>query len=69
MDQFLAQWLIKSLFPSIIEDVAKGGVMTEEKVIAHAKYLDLIYIQSTMLYKKIPDSQRPSNIIPSIPGK
>ena len=32
-DQLLAEWFIKSLFPSIIEDVTKGGVFNEEKVI------------------------------------
>ena len=32
-DQLLAEWFIKSLLPSITEDVAKGGVVTEEKVI------------------------------------
>ena len=48
-DQLLAEWFIKSLLPSIIEDVAKGGVVTEEKVISHAQYLDLIYTQSGTL--------------------
>ena len=36
-DQLLAEWFIKSLLPSIIEDVAKGGVVTEEQVIARAQ--------------------------------
>jgi len=27
-DQLLVEWFIKSLLPSIIEDVAKGGVVT-----------------------------------------
>jgi len=35
-DHLLAKWLIKSLFPSISEDVAKGGVVTEKKVIYRA---------------------------------
>ena len=30
LDQMLAEWFIKSLLPSITEDVAKGGVVTEE---------------------------------------
>jgi len=55
-DQHLAEWFIKSLFPSIIEDVVKGGVVTEEQVIARTQYLDLIYTQSNMLYNKIPNA-------------
>ena len=42
-DQLLVEWFIKSLLPSITEGVAKGGVVTEEQVISHAQYLDLIY--------------------------
>ena len=42
-DQLLAEWFIKSLLPYITEDVGKGGVLREEKVISHAQYLDLIY--------------------------
>ena len=42
-NQLLAKWFIKSLLPSIIEDVAKGGIVIEEQVIARAQYLDLIY--------------------------
>ena len=34
--QLLAEWFIKSLLPSITEDVAKGGIITEEQVIACA---------------------------------
>ena len=51
-DQLLAKWFIKSLLPSINEDVAKGGVITEEEVISCAQYLDLIYTQSGTLYEK-----------------
>lgn len=58
-DQLLAEWFIKALLPSITEDVTKGGVVTEEKVITHAQYLDLIYTQSDTLYDKIPDAPRP----------
>ena len=29
-DQLLVEWTIKSLLPSITEDVAKGGVIIEE---------------------------------------
>lgn len=58
-DQLLAELFIKSLLPSIIEDVAKGGVITEEQVIARAQYLDLIYTQSGTLYNKLHDAPRP----------
>ena len=52
-DRLLAGWFIKSLLPSITKDVAKGGVITEDKFISHAQYLDLIYTQSGTLYEKI----------------
>ena len=29
--------------PKITEDVAKGGIVTKEQVIAQAQYLDLVY--------------------------
>lgn len=57
-DRLLAEWFIKSLFPSITEDVEKCGVFTEEQVIARAQYLDWIYTQSGMLYDKIPNAPR-----------
>jgi len=66
-DKLLAEWFIKSLLPSITEDVAKGGVVTEEQVIARAQYLDLIYTQSGTLYDKIPDAPRPEFSIPPPP--
>ena len=66
-DQLLAEWFIKSLLPSITEDVAKGGVVIEEKVISRAQYLDLIYTQSSTLYDKIPDAPRPENYVPPPP--
>ena len=56
LDQLLAEWFIKYLLPSITKDVAKGGVVREEKVIARAQYLDLIYTQSSTLYVKIPNA-------------
>jgi hypothetical protein len=37
-----------------------GGVITEEKMISHAQYLDLVYSQTSTLYDLIPDSPRPS---------
>ena len=52
LNQLLVERFIKSLLPSINKDVAKGGVVTEEKVIARAQYLYLIYTQFGTLYKK-----------------
>ena len=45
-DQLLVDWFMKSFFPPISLDVAMGGVATEEQVISHAHYLDLVYSQS-----------------------
>ena len=42
-DQLLADWFTKSLLPPIARDVAMGGVVTEEKAITRAHYLDLVY--------------------------
>lgn len=42
-NQLLAEWFIKSLLPSITEDVVEGGVVTEDQLIARAQYLDLLY--------------------------
>ena len=63
-DQHLAEWFIKSLLPSITEDVAKGGVVTEDKVITRAQYLDLIYTHSGTLYDKFPNAPRLAFTIP-----
>ena len=68
LDQILAEWFIKSLLPKITEDVAKGGVVMEEQVIAQAQYLDLVYTQSSTLYKNIPDLPCPSQIIATPSG-
>jgi hypothetical protein len=38
-----------------------GGVVTEEKAISRAQYLDLVYSQSDTLYDMIPHAPRPSN--------
>ena len=66
-DQLFTEWFIKSLLPSITEDVAKGGVVTKEQVIARVQYLDLIYTQSGKLYDKIPDAPRLEFSIPPPP--
>ena len=66
LDQLLAEWFIKSLLPSITEDVAKGGVITKEQVIAHDQYLDLIYTQFGMLYEKILNASRYNFTVPQM---
>ena len=45
----------------------KGGVVTEEKVIARSQYLDLIYAQPGTVYDKIPNAPRPAFIVPPPP--
>lgn len=55
------EWFTKSLFPPTTKDVSKGVVVTKEKVIARAQYLDLVYSQSGMPYDKITNALRPSN--------
>lgn len=50
---------MKSLLPVITEDVAKGGVITEDQVISRAQYLDLVYTQSGTLYEKILNLPHP----------
>ena len=67
-DQILAEWFVKYLLPKIIEDVAKAEVVTEEKVIAQAQYLDLVYTQSDMLHEKIPDLPKKNQIIAAPSG-
>jgi hypothetical protein len=59
--QLLADWFMKSLLPPIARDVAMGGVITEEQEISDAKYLDLVYSQSSTLYDLIPNDPRPIN--------
>jgi hypothetical protein len=61
LDQLLTDWFTKSLLPPITRDVAMGNVVTEEKAINHAQYLDLVYSQSGTLYDLIPNAPRPSN--------
>ena len=51
---------MKSLLPPIFCDVAMGGVVTEEKAINRAQYLELVYYQSGTLYDLIPQAPHPS---------
>ena len=60
LDQLLADWITKSLFPPISRDVAMGGAIIEEKSISQAQYLDLVYSQSETLYYLIPQAPLPS---------
>jgi hypothetical protein len=59
-DQMLVEWFTKSLIGPIARDVSMGGVVTEEKDISHAQYLDLVYSQTCTLYDLIPDAPHPS---------
>ena len=59
-EQLLVDWFTKSLFPPISRDVAMGGVVTEEKDINWAQYLEFFYSQSKNLYDLIPQAPRPS---------
>ena len=59
-DQILTDWFTKSLLPPIARDVAMGGAITEERAIARAQYLDLVYSQSSTLYDLIPNAPHPS---------
>ena len=44
-NQLLDDWFTKSLLPPIARDVSMGGVVTKEKAISHAQYLELVYSQ------------------------
>jgi hypothetical protein len=52
----LVEIFMKSMLPTISHDVAMGGVVTEEEVIARAQYMDLVYSQSGTLYELIPNT-------------
>jgi hypothetical protein len=57
----MENWFTNSLLPPIATEVGMGGVVTEEKVIIHAQYLDLVYSQYGTLYDMIPHDPRPPN--------
>ena len=68
-DQFLANWFVKSLLPTIAKDVALSRVVTEEQVILRAQHLDLVYSQSGVLYDILPNAPRSWQELPrSSPG-
>jgi hypothetical protein len=55
---FLMEWFLKSLVPQLSKDVATSGVFSEEEAIMRAQQLELIYSQSSLLYKIFPDVPR-----------
>jgi hypothetical protein len=55
---FLLKWFLKSLVPCMSKDVATTRVFFEEEVIMRDQQLELIYSQSGMLYKILPDAPR-----------
>jgi hypothetical protein len=54
--KFMLEWFLKSLCPYISKDVSTSGVTSEEEAIFKAQQLDLIYVQSRMLYKILPNA-------------
>ena len=76
IDQLFTERFTKSFVAPIACDIAMGGCATEEKAIAHAQYLELVYSQSITLYELLPNAPRPSSnptaskqpIVPPIDG-
>jgi hypothetical protein len=71
--EFLLEWFLKSLQPPILKDVPTSRVTYEEEAIFKAQQLNLIYSQSGMLYKILPDASRSNydprkNIGPHVDG-
>jgi hypothetical protein len=58
-DQLLAERFTKSFVNEIGKDISMGGVVTEEKAISRAQYLDLVYSQTGTLYDLLPELPRP----------
>jgi hypothetical protein len=58
--QLLVEWFTKSLIGPIACNVSMDGVVTEEKVISRAQYLDLFYSQTGTLYDLILNAPHPS---------
>jgi hypothetical protein len=61
LEQLLTDWLTKSLLPPIAHDVTMGNIVTEEKDINHAQYLDFVHYQYGTLYDLITHAPRLSN--------
>jgi hypothetical protein len=56
----MAEWFMKSFMNDIGCDISMGRVVTEEKAISHAQYLDLVYSQMRTLYNLLPYAPHPS---------
>jgi len=50
------EWFLKSLQPEISKDVSMSGVYYEDQAIFRAQQLELIYSQSGILQKYLPDA-------------
>jgi hypothetical protein len=59
-DQLLEEWFTKSFVNEIGKEISMGGVITKEKAISCAQYLDLVYSQTGTLYDLLPDLPRPN---------
>jgi hypothetical protein len=57
---YVLMWFTKSLIGPIARDVSMGGVVTKERAIIRAQYLDLIYSKTCTLYYLILDAPLPS---------
>jgi hypothetical protein len=55
---FMLEWFLKSLVPQLSKDVTMSGVFSEEDTIMRSQQLELIYTQSGLLYKVLPDAPR-----------
>ena len=56
LPEFLLEWFLKSLLPSIAKDVSTSEVQNEEQAIFRVQELHLIYSQSGLLYEIIPNA-------------
>lgn len=56
LNEFLLEWFLKSLQPYISNDVSLSRVFSEEQAIFRAQKLELIYSQSGVLNKNLPDA-------------
>ena len=54
--EYRLEWFLKSLQPEISKDVSMSGVYSEEQAIFRAQQLELIYSQSGILQKYLPDA-------------
>ena len=56
--EFLLEWFLKSLQSDISKDVSLSRVFFEEQAIFRAQQLELIYSQSGVLHKYLPNAPR-----------